>query len=323
MENQVFIEKNNNSRKSNGIQNQNEENEIFIGKKSLPTNLKDSQYKFITKKSFNERNKCKKNNSDNFISNEGRWSEEEHEKFLEGIILYGTNWKKIRALVKSRTSIQICSHAQKFFSKMKTCKDEELGLDFTSNSVCNIADMVNQKKSINKNYNIIEVFHRLKTKINNDKNLFYENSNKTKYIKENFNSNDSIKLSTDANYTGILNNLLKTNNQINNLNNTLNLENALEYINKIYLLNYYSNPYIDLFISNYLKSNSNINNLLLPLLNEQNDIINAVNIINSLNNNKSINQINLLENHIYNNEDNNISNNNLILFNNNNNFKNI
>ena len=298
-------------------------------KKSLdPDKMKvaENRVKFLTKKIgyFNVESlgKYSKKIKEKNISKEGRWSKEEHEKFLEGIILYGTNWKKIRALVKTRTSIQICSHAQKFFSKMKTCKDEELGLDFTLNSVCNIADMVNQIKSVNKNYNIIEVLHRLKTKINYNKNLFYENSNKTN-IKENFNNNDSTKLSIDANYTGISNNLLKTNNQINNLNNTLNLENVLEYINKIYLLNYYSNPYIDLFISNYLKSNSNINNLLLPLLKEQNEIINAINIINSLNNNKNINQINLLENHIYNNVDNNIFNNNLILFNNNNNFKNI
>ena len=94
MENQTFIEKNNNSRKSNGIQNQNEENEIFIDKKFLTfrnSKLKNSQVKFITKKSFNERNEDKKKSSNNFISNEGRWSEEEHEKFLEGIVKYGIN----------------------------------------------------------------------------------------------------------------------------------------------------------------------------------------------------------------------------------------
>ena len=64
MENQTFIEKNNNSRKSNDIQNQNEENEIFIDKKLLTfrnSKLKKSQVKFITKKSFNERMNTKKN----------------------------------------------------------------------------------------------------------------------------------------------------------------------------------------------------------------------------------------------------------------------
>ena len=167
MENQVFIEKNNNSRKSNGIQNQNEENEIFIGKKSLPTNLKDSQYKFITKKSFNERNKCKKNNSDNFISNEGRWSEEEHEKFLEGIVLYDINQKKVKTLIQTRTNSQVRSHEQKFFYKMKVCKDESLGIDFTSNKVSNIKDMVNQIKNNNYNFNIINVFKYLEYKCNN------------------------------------------------------------------------------------------------------------------------------------------------------------
>jgi MYB-related transcription factor LHY len=253
------------------------------------------------------------------ITKEGRWSKEENDKFLEGIILYGTNWKKIKALVKTRTSIQICSHAQKFFSRMKACKDEKLGLDFTLNSVCSIADMINQIKSINNNYNIIEVLNHLKAKINNKSNLNYEIFKKTKYIEENFNHNDSTKLSTDINYSENSNNLLKRNNQCDNLSNILNKEKDLEYINKVSLLNYYSNPYIDLLISNYLKSNSNINNLLLPLLKEQNNIINTINIINSLNNNKNINQINMLENQINNNNlESNIFNNNLLLFNNNN-----
>ena len=64
MENQTFIEKNNNSRKSNDIEDQNEENEIFIDKNLLAfrnSKLKHSQVKFITKKSFNERNEDKKN----------------------------------------------------------------------------------------------------------------------------------------------------------------------------------------------------------------------------------------------------------------------
>ena len=295
-------------------------------KKSLnPNKIKvaENSVKFLTKKIgyFNVESlgKYNKKAKEKKFAREGRWSKEEQEKFLEGITLYGTNWKKIKALVKTRTSIQICSHAQKFFSRMKACKDEKLGLDFTLNSVCSIADMINQIKSINNNYNIIEVLNHLKAKINNKSNLNYEIFKKTKYIEENFNHNDSTKLSTDINYSENSNNLLKTNNQCDNLSNILNKEKDLEYINKVSLLNYYSNPYIDLLINNYLKSNPNINNLLLSLLKEQNNIINTINIINSLNNNKNINQINMLENQINNNNlESNIFNNNLLLFNNNN-----
>ena len=295
-------------------------------KKSLnPNKIKvtENPVKFLTKKIgyFNVESlgKYNKKAKEKKFAREGRWSKEEQEKFLEGITLYGTNWKKIKALVKTRTSIQICSHAQKFFSRMKACKDEKLGLDFTLNSVCSIADMINQIKSINNNYNIIEVLNHLKAKINNKSNLNYEIFKKTKYIEENINHNDSTKLSTYINYSENSNNLLKTNNQCDNLSNILNKEKDLEYINKVSLLNYYSNPYIDILINNYLKSNPNINNLLLSLLKEQNNIINTINIINSLNNNKNINQINMLENQINNNNlESNIFNNNLLLFNNNN-----
>ena len=44
MENQVFIETNDNSRKSNGIQNPNAEDGIFIGKKLMPLRKSKSKY---------------------------------------------------------------------------------------------------------------------------------------------------------------------------------------------------------------------------------------------------------------------------------------
>jgi len=161
MKSQKFIEKNNVSKKFNIIHNQNEENELFISKKLL--RMKDSQAKFSIKK------ECKNESSNNFISNEGRWSKEEHEKFLEGIVLYGINWKKIKTLIETRTSMQVRSHAQKFYHKMKKCKDEILGIDFTSNSVLNIRDMINQIKNNNYNYNIINIFKYLSDKFDNRK----------------------------------------------------------------------------------------------------------------------------------------------------------
>ena len=64
----------------------------------------------------------------------GRWKFKEHMLFLEGLDKYGVNWKKICPLIKTRTPNQVRSHAQKFFLKLKQVKDEQLGIDFTSDN---------------------------------------------------------------------------------------------------------------------------------------------------------------------------------------------
>jgi len=61
------------------------------------------------------------------MMNPGRWTNEEHERFLEGnlfaipiaIRLYGKNWIKVEAYVGSRSRSQIRSHAQKYFNNEK------------------------------------------------------------------------------------------------------------------------------------------------------------------------------------------------------------
>lgn len=51
--------------------------------------------------------------------NTGRWSQEEHKKFVEAIFKYGNEWKKIKEFIGSRSSTQARSHAQKFFIRLK------------------------------------------------------------------------------------------------------------------------------------------------------------------------------------------------------------
>ncbi len=47
-----------------------------------------------------------------------RWSAEEHKLFLQGIMLYGKDWKKMQPLIKTRSLVQIRTHAQKVFKKI-------------------------------------------------------------------------------------------------------------------------------------------------------------------------------------------------------------
>lgn len=48
----------------------------------------------------------------------GRWTREEHLLFIKGLEMYGKGWKKIAGLIKTRTVVQIRTHAQKYFLKL-------------------------------------------------------------------------------------------------------------------------------------------------------------------------------------------------------------
>lgn len=48
----------------------------------------------------------------------GRWTKQEHEAFLSALQMYGKEWKKVAAKVKTRTVVQTRTHAQKYFQKL-------------------------------------------------------------------------------------------------------------------------------------------------------------------------------------------------------------
>ena len=333
MENQENNEKNSIIKKFNITQKESEANDMFISKKLFAPKmfkLKDSQVRFITKKNFyfkiEDTNECKKKSSDNIIANEGRWSKEEHEKFLEGIVLYGINWKKVKTLIGTRTSIQVRSHAQKFFYKMKTCKDESLGIDFTLNSICNIRDMINQIKNNNSQYKIINVFKYLtykcdnleksrkkvvvkgdnnfkKNELNNPPNIINLKENDLNLNESNFffNQNNIINDQKIMKETQNINN--NYSNISSNMNNQNNIINILHNLLKI---SYYSNAYNFLLSSNVNSSNYDITNSVNKLL------INFLITNNSLNNSNLINENILLSLALQNNILNNINNINFI-----------
>lgn len=49
----------------------------------------------------------------------GRWTKAEHDAFLVGLKIYGKEWKKVAAKVKTRTVVQTRTHAQKYFQKLQ------------------------------------------------------------------------------------------------------------------------------------------------------------------------------------------------------------
>jgi len=65
--------------------------------------------------------------------NEGRWSSDEHIRFLRAYINFGKKYKLSQKYIGSRNSMQIRSHAQKFFLKLKNLKNEQF--DFTADNI--------------------------------------------------------------------------------------------------------------------------------------------------------------------------------------------
>jgi len=56
----------------------------------------------------------------------GRWTREEHDQFLEGMKIHGREWKKVATGIRTRTSAQIRSHAQKYFNKLSREHEQRL-----------------------------------------------------------------------------------------------------------------------------------------------------------------------------------------------------
>lgn len=112
-------------------------------------------------------------NEDNCEANNGRWGKSEHIRFLGGCLQYGNNWKKVETYVRTRTSTQIRSHAQKYLKKLEKKY-------FSKGSL--------QNQNISPNESIIE---EISTNNNNlDKNK--ENQNNTEEKKqENINNKEN------------------------------------------------------------------------------------------------------------------------------------
>jgi SHAQKYF class myb-like DNA-binding protein len=162
----------------------------------------------------------------------GRWKQEEHFRFIKGCLLFGNNWKKVKNYVKTRSSAQIRSHAQKYLIKLNKKYNhicvgnnenniENYNLDYefiqnVTNYDLNNVDMEKIEKMIliifknsNSNLNIFSERHNNTINLNENilKNEVLTNSNKkekifnfikiskykdSKYDKINYNDNDFL-----------------------------------------------------------------------------------------------------------------------------------
>ncbi|CAI5736611.1 unnamed protein product [Peronospora destructor] len=55
----------------------------------------------------------------------GRWTADEHERFLEGFCIHGHKWKRVQQVVRTRSVTQVRTHAQKYLLKVAKLKGEK------------------------------------------------------------------------------------------------------------------------------------------------------------------------------------------------------
>ena len=200
----------------------NKDNNINDNKRSAISQKINENINYQNLSDQNQRNNVSKENNDSNQNeyNSGRWTNEEHEKFLEGILKFGNEWKKIQSIIKTRSSTQARSHAQKFFLRIKKeisqkiISDQNLLIQYiinTSNNLKNYTKLTQEQKeklfsvilSNLKPKEILEKSSKDKLSINEDNKQFdqkieynneeYDNLSYSKYnnIKSNISENDN------------------------------------------------------------------------------------------------------------------------------------
>ena len=130
----------------------------------------ENKQSFLQKKK-NRRLKSLSIQNNNTDNSNGRWTKEEHNRFIEAIINFGNDWKKVQKYVSTRTSTQARSHAQKFLMKLRNSE-------------------FFKKKNIDNNLSWAKTIHFIKNNFSNDElefvlknvhcNVNKENSKKKK-----------------------------------------------------------------------------------------------------------------------------------------------
>ena len=250
-------------------------------------------------------NLFKVENYDDYFENEfkcskiGRWTFKEHIRYLQAIVKYGLNWKKIKKVIKTRTSNQIRSHNQKFYKKIKQCKDEDLGIDFTLDSIHNMKDVIKHIKSVNNEIDVVNILLYMSEKC-------YTNnkpSNKLVEIEKELNINNIFN-DIDAKNVDIKNSMNDDEKEENKEINEEMVDKGLTPNNHFLMSNMnFINNYLEILMFNYLN-----NAIITNIISNINNNTFLCNNLQNLNNNNNIQNYlmddKILVNHPLNSDDN-------------------
>lgn len=94
----------------------------------------------------------------------GRWTKEEHQRFIDAIKIHGKNWKKVEEYVGTRSGAQVRSHAQKFFLKLEKelkNKPKKVEKKFSDESLSNHGDHFSDFEKVEENLKGNLPFHEV------------------------------------------------------------------------------------------------------------------------------------------------------------------
>ena len=203
--------------------------------------------------------------------NEGRWSSEEHIKFIKAFVYFGKKYKLIQKYISSRNCHQIRSHAQKFVLRIKSLKNKDY--DFSNDNINSLSDIID----------IIEANN--KTNTNNKEYIINTLIDISEIIKKN---GENFKVDKFKNYMGIIRkpeektaiNVSESNDDDNEIKIEFNDKNLRKKLNneKEYSIFESDEIYEDIINSDInLMRNENINIYKKELCLEEIDIDNNLN----------------------------------------------
>ena len=211
------------------------------------------------------------------------------------------NQKKIKKVIKTRTSNQIRYHSQKFYKKIKQCKDEDLGIDFTLDSIHNMKDVINYIRSVNDKFDVVNVLLYMSEK------CYTKNkpSNKLVEIEKELNINNLFNDDINAKNVNIKNSMNDDEKEENKEINEEMVDKGLTPKNHFLMSNMnFINNYLEILMFNYLN-----NAIITNIISNINNNTFLCNNLQNLNNNNNIYQNYLMDdkilvNHPLNSDDN-------------------
>ena len=219
-----------NQEKENEKKNQKPKKEIII-KKRLKFNYKQRQ--MLNKKGMNK----------NYVA--GRWLIDEHQRFIDGVIKYGNNWRQVQKYVGTRSGTQTRSHAQKFFEKLKRSKIFKTEkYDFSRNSLKLLHDIVanlSEKEYEQTLKKLHSLTYRVDMKSDNEDSELNENEEKNEDVILFNNMNNSYYKENDVNHEEVKEKIRFNNNEFSYIE-TINdkLYNYNDYLSYNYNYTYYN-----------------------------------------------------------------------------------